>query len=150
MVAQKAPYKLPNDIPLQLLTLHAVNGRFIFRQDTLMAIAQTLDAKKKKKKKNSVNSHINTYLCQFMAQNSEIWRVKKIVEFLTSRKLAPFGPANGQSVTYSKIQTKVCRTPYSTPMDRFLIKSVNPEYPLSCHKCVEKWTFCVLCPARPP
>ena len=91
-----------------------------------------------KKKKSSVNSHINTYLCQFMAQNSEIWGVKKKVNFLTSQKLAPFGPANGQLVTYSKIQTKVCKTPYSTPMDRFLIKSVNPEYPLSCHKCAQK------------
>ena len=35
-------------------------------------------------------------------------------------------------------------------MDWFLIKSVNAEYPLSCGKCVEKWTFCVLCPAGPP
>ena len=99
------------------------------------------DTKGKEKKKGSINSHINTYLCQFMAQNAEIWGGVK--------KKAPFGPANGQLVTYSKIQTKVCRTPYSTPMYRFLIKSVNPEYPLSCHKCVEKLTFCVLCPAGP-
>ena len=35
-------------------------------------------------------------------------------------------------------------------MDWFLIKSVNAEYPLSCRKCVEKWTFCILCPAGPP
>ena len=148
MVAQKVPYKLPNDIPLKLSTLHVVNRQFIFHQNTRMAIAGTPDAKKKKK--SSVNSHINTYLCQFMAQNSKIWGSKKLLNFLTSQKLAPFGPANGQSVTYSEIQTKVCRTPYSTPMDRFLIKSVNPEYPLSCHKCVEKQTFCILCPARPP
>ena len=73
-----------------------------------------------------------------MAQNSKIWGVKKKVNFLTSQKFAPFSPANGQSVTYSKIQTKVCRIPYSTPMDRFLIKSVNPGYPLSCRKCAQK------------
>ena len=35
-------------------------------------------------------------------------------------------------------------------MDWFLIKSVNAEYPLSCRKCVEKQTFCVLCPTGPP
>ena len=35
-------------------------------------------------------------------------------------------------------------------MDRFLIKSVNPKYPLSCRKCVQKWTFCILCSAGPP
>ena len=85
-----------------------------------------------------------------MAQNSKIWWSKKLLKVLTFQKLAPFGPANSQSVTYSKIQTKVCRTPYSTPMDRFLIKSMNPVYPLSCRKCVEKRTFCVLCPIGPP
>ena len=35
-------------------------------------------------------------------------------------------------------------------MDWFLIKSVNAKYPLSCHKCVEKQTFCILCPTGPP
>ena len=35
-------------------------------------------------------------------------------------------------------------------MDWFLIKSVNAKYPLSCRKCVEKWTFCVLCTTGPP
>ena len=49
-----------------------------------------------------------------MGQNSEILGFKEKVNFLTSQKLAPFGPANGQSLTYSKIQTKVCRTLYST------------------------------------
>ena len=39
-------YNFPNDIALQLLTLHSVNGQFIFLQITWMAIAQTLDQKK--------------------------------------------------------------------------------------------------------
>ena len=65
------------------------------------------------------------------------------------KKSALFGPGNGQLVTYSKIQTKVCRVPWGPPIDWFLIKSVNAKYPLSCHKCVEKRTFCVLCPAGP-
>ena len=32
----------------------------------------------KKKKNSSVSFHVVTYLCQFMAQNSRIWGVKKI------------------------------------------------------------------------
>ena len=64
--------------------------------------------------------------------------------------MALFGPANGQSVTYSKIQTKVCRVSWSTPIDSFLMKSVNAEYPLSYRKCVEKLTVCFLGPAGPP
>ena len=42
---------------------------------TRTTIAQTLDPKKKKKK--IVSLHIVTHLCQFMAQNSKIWGVKK-------------------------------------------------------------------------
>ena len=57
------------------------------------------------------------------------------------KKSALFGPANGQSLTYSKSQTRVCRLPWSPPMDWFLIKSVNAEYPLSCRKCVENGHF---------
>ena len=72
----------------------------------------------KKTKKSLFSLLIVTHLCQFMAQNSEIWEgVKKISNFLTSQKLPPNGPANGQSVTYSKIHIKVSRTPYATPMD---------------------------------
>ena len=52
-----------------------------------------------------------------MAQNSEIWGSKKKVNFFDISKLAVFGPANSQSVTYPKIQTKVCRVPSGTPMD---------------------------------
>ena len=66
------------------------------------------------------------------------------------KKSALFSPANGQSVTYSKIQTRVSTVPWGPPMDWFLIKSVNAEYLLSCRKCVEKRTFCLLCPAGPP
>ena len=54
---------------------------------------------------------------------------KKFDNFLTSQKSALIGPANSQLVTYSKIQTKVYRTPQPTPMDLFLIKSVNLSTP---------------------
>ena len=117
---------------------------------TQMAIARRWDPPKKN---SSISLHVVTHLCQFMAQNSEISGVKKIWQLFDISKIlknsALFGPANGQSVTYSKIQTKVCRVPWGPPMDWFLIKSVNAEYPLSCRKCVEKQTFCILCPTGP-
>ena len=37
-----------------------------------------------------------------MAQNSEIWGGQKISEVFDISKIALFGPANDQSVTYSK------------------------------------------------
>ena len=78
-------------------------------------------------------------------KNSTIfWHLKN------PKKSALFGPGNSQSVTYSKIQTKVCRVPWGPPIDWFLVKSVNAKYPLSCRKCVEKQTFCILCPTGPP
>ena len=83
-----------------------------------MTIAQTLDPPKKKNQEScSINLHIVTHICQFMTQNSKIWGLKKSDNFLTAQKLALFGPANSQSVTYSKIQTKVCRVHWGTPMD---------------------------------
>ena len=75
---------------------------------------------------------------------------KKKMNFFDISKSAVFGPANGQSVTYPKIQTKVCRVPSGTPMDWFLMKSANAEYPLSCRKCVEKRTICTRIDATPP
>ena len=61
---------------------------------------------------------------------------------------------NSQLVTYSKIQTKVCRRPWGAPMDWCLMKSVNAKYPLICCKCVEKppksGTFRFEAPARAP
>ena len=50
LVGKKVLYKSPNDIPFKLLTLHAVNGRFVFTRITRMAIAQTPDPKKIKQK----------------------------------------------------------------------------------------------------
>ena len=40
-----------------------------------------------------------------MAQNSQIWEAKKILNFSTSQKSSLNFPANGQSVTYSKSKT---------------------------------------------
>ena len=36
--------------------------------------------------------------------------------FSTSQKLALNGPANGPGVRYSKIQNRLSRAPYATPM----------------------------------
>ena len=48
LVAKMVLYKFPNDIPLQLSTLHVVNGQFIFHQNTWMPIAQTPEPPSKK------------------------------------------------------------------------------------------------------
>ena len=95
---------------------------------TLTAIARRPDPKKKKKN-SSVSLHVVTHLCQFMAQNSEIlgggqknlttfWHLKN------PKKSALFGPGNGQSVTYSKIRTKVCRVPWG-PTYRLILDQIS-------------------------
>ena len=59
-------------------------------------------------------------------------------------------PGNNQSVMYSKIQPRVSRVPYSTPVDWFLTKSVNAKYPLSCRKCVKKTELLCSMPHQMP
>ena len=78
-------------------------------------------------KKSSINLHTVTHLCQFMTQNSKIWggSKKKSNNFLTSQKSALFGPASGQLVTYSKTQTKVCRTSYSTQVYWLILDEIS-------------------------
>ena len=79
--------------------------------------------------------------CKFLGQNSEYPALQTEQLFNMNKnfkKLTLNGLWNGQSVTYSKMQTKVCRGPWGAPMDWCLMKSVNAEYPLSCHKCVKK------------
>ena len=122
-------------------------------QITQTAIARRPDPQKKKKK------FFRKFTCCYTSvpiYGSKFWNLggqKNSTTFWhleNPQKSALFSPGNSQSVTYSKIQTKVCRVPWGPPMDWFLIKSVNAEYPLSCRKCVEKQTFCILCPAGPP
>ena len=86
-----------------------------------------------------------------MAQNSEIWGVKKKGELfwhLKNRQFSDQQMANRWLTRKSKPQ--VCRVPSGTPMDWSLMKSANAEYPLSCRKCVEKWTICTRIDATPP
>ena len=119
---------------------------------TWMTIAWRWDTPPQKKN-CSVSLHVVTNLCQFMAQNSEIWGVKKNGQLFDISKILKnwhfSAPANAQSVTYLKIQTKVCRVPWGPPMDWLLIKSVDAEYPLSCHKCVENGHFVFYAPPDP-
>ena len=53
---------------------------------TRTAIAQRPDPPPKKKN-SSVSLHVVTHLCQFMAQNSEIWGVKKIRQLFNISKI---------------------------------------------------------------
>ena len=53
-------------------------------------ITQTAIAQRpgpKKKKNSSISLHVVTHLCQFMAQNSEIWEVKKIRQLFDISKI---------------------------------------------------------------
>ena len=98
-------------IPFKLSTLHAVNGRFVFQWITRTAIAWTPDPKKKTTK-NSILVYILLHIyANLWLQILKFGGSKKIGNFLTSQKLPLYGPANDQSVTYSKIYIKVCRTP---------------------------------------
>ena len=113
LVGKKILCKSPID------TLHCYHQLFMPQMDdfsfTNYSNSPSLDTRSPPKN-CSINLHIVTHLCQFLAQNSKIWEVKKIDNFLPSQKLALHGPANSQLVTYSKIQTKVCKTPQATPM----------------------------------
>ena len=69
--------------------LEAVNLKKI----TETAITRTPDPKKIKIKKCSVSSHIVTHLCQFMAQNSKIWGVKKFRQLFDISKFRTYRPS---------------------------------------------------------
>ena len=92
LVGKKVLYKSPNDIPFKLSTLHAVNEQFIFPRITQTAIARTPDPKKTTKKRH-FSFHIVTHLCQFMAQNSEIWGVKKNEQLFDISKISTLQPS---------------------------------------------------------
>ena len=111
MADKKVLYKSPNDIPFKLLTLGAVNGQFVFWQITQTAIARTPDPKTNKTK-NGILFYILLHIyANLWLKILKFGGSKKIGNFLTSQKLPLYGPANSQSVTYSKIHIKVCRTP---------------------------------------
>ena len=109
LVGRKVLYKSPIDIAPLSSSLHVVNGRFLFWQN--YSNSRSSDIGPKKIKKCSVNSHILTHSCQFMGQNVQYPSHENSGNFLTSQKSALNGPPNGQSVTYSKIQTRVSRAP---------------------------------------
>ena len=60
------------------------------------------------------------------------------VTFWTSIKLTLNGPPNGPVVTYSKIQNRLSRPPYNTPMDRFLMQYINNKCALILCESVKK------------
>ena len=111
MVGKKVLYKSPNDIPFKLSTLHAISGRFIFLQIYLNG--HSLDTgPQKNTPKNGVSVFILLHIyANLWLKIPKFGRSKIMSNFLTCQKLPLYGPANGQSVTYSKIRIKVSRTP---------------------------------------
>ena len=61
--------------------------------------------------------------------------------FLTCVKSTLNSPANGPAVTYSKIQNRLSRAPWDTPMDRFLMQYVSNKCALILHESVKKVVF---------
>ena len=111
LVDKKVLYKSPIDIAPLSSNLPAVNRQFYFGEITRMAISRRWNPQKKKIKKCSVNSHILTHSCQFMSQNVQYPSRENLQNFLTSQKSTLNSPPNGQSVTYSKMPTRVSRPP---------------------------------------
>ena len=106
LVGKKVLYKSPNDIPVKLSTLGAVNQRFVFRQITRTAIAWTLDPKKNKTK-NSVLVFILLHIY------ANLWI--KIPKFGGSKKWATFWHLKNchftaqQMANWSRIQKSASR-----------------------------------------
>ena len=50
------------------------------------------------KKNSSISLHVVTHLCQFMAQNSEIWGVKKIRQLFGISKILKNGHFSAQQM----------------------------------------------------
>ena len=67
---------------------------------------------KKNKTKNGILVFILLHIyANLLLKIQKFGGSKKMSNFLTFQKLPVYSPANGQLVTYSKIHTKVCRTP---------------------------------------
>ena len=72
------------------------------------------------------------------------------VTFWTSVKLTLNSPANGPEVTYSKIQNRLRRALWDTPMDRFLMQYLNNKCTLILHESVKNVGLNFRRPVAPP
>ena len=93
----------------------------------------------KKRKKKVHLSYIFLHLSvNFWVKIQNTHRYRTGGTFSTSGQSAINGPANDPEVTYSKIQNRLSRAPWATPMDRFLIQYLNNKCTLTLCQCVKK------------
>ena len=107
------PLQIINDIEPLSLTLHGRNACFIHHPSNVENYSICLKLETGwPKKKETCQIHIFIHLSAdfgLTIQNTQ--RYRSCLNFLTSKKLALNGPANGPEVTYSKIQNRLSRTP---------------------------------------
>ena len=147
------PLQNINDIEPLSLTIHGVNASFIHHPSNVenYLIGHKLETvwPKNKTKKVVLKKYFYTFLL-VLESNFKIQVAKNCHwTFLTCRKSAPNGPANGPAVTYSKIQNRLSRAPYATPMDRFLMQYLNNKCTLTLHKSLQK-LYLTWQPVAPP
>ena len=135
------PLQIINDIEPLSSTLHGVNASFIHHPSNVenYSIGHKSETDRPKQKKKGVLENIFLHLyTAFGLKNENTNHPKLLLNFSTSGKSALNGPANGPEVTYSKIQNRLSRAPYDTPMDRFLMQYINNKSTLILHESVKK------------
>ena len=147
------PLPIINDIEPLSLILHGVNTCFIHHPSNLenysIGHKSETDWPKKKKIvfwKIYFYTSIPVFGLKFKIQMAE----NLCVTFWTSVKSALNGPPNGPAMTYSKIQNRLSRAPWHTPMDRFLMQYINNKCTLILHESVKKVVLNFWQPVAPP
>ena len=115
---------------------------------TRSAISQKpLNQKKKKVHQIHIFIHLSADF-GLKIQNTQCYRSR--FNFLTSGKLALNSPANSPEVTYSKIQNRLSRAPYDTPMDLILMQYINNKCTLILGESVKNVVLDFRRPVAPP
>ena len=118
--------------------MHALSTTHPMSKITRSAISWKPLNQKKRKKKCIQVTYFYIFL-QIFGSNLKIPIATEPRTFSTSGQSAIKGPANSSEVTYSKIQNRLSRAPYATPMDRFLMQYLNNKCALTLCQCVKKW-----------
>ena len=93
-----------------------------------------------KKKKNLPLENIFLHLyTSFGVKIQNTNGQKSLLNFFDMCKLTLHSPANSPEVTYSKIQNRLSRAPWDTPMDRFLMQYISNKCALILCESVKKW-----------
>ena len=147
------PLQIINDIEPLSLTLHGLNARFIYHPSNLenYSIGHKLETGQPKKKKKVHQIHIFIHLsAHFELKIQNTHRYRNFWIFSTSGQSALNGPANGPEVRYSKIQNRLSRPSYDTPMDWFLMQYINNKCALILRESVKKVVLDFRRPIAPP